>query len=82
MVRPLIKPTVSCDQQSEYDFTSEEEDHQLVEDQEEESGVEHYQMPVTSVNFNTVVKQKAKNHQFDHHTFCFRPITGSFKIKN
>ena len=54
MVRPLIKRTVSCDQQSEYDFTSEEEDHLLVEDQEEESGVEHYEMPVTPVNFNTL----------------------------
>ena len=92
--------TVSCDQQSEYDSTPEEEDHQPGEDQEKESGVENYEMPVTPVNvlsknnrlhsnelhimllYFIVFKQKAKNHQFDRHTFCFLPITGSFKFKN
>ena len=41
--------TVLCDQQSEYDSTPEEEDHQPEEDQEKESGVENYEMPVTPV---------------------------------
>ena len=43
--------TESCDQQSEYDSTSDEEDHQLAEDHGEESEVEHFEVPVTPVNF-------------------------------
>ena len=35
----VIEPTVSCDQQSEYDSASDEEDHPQAEDQEEASDV-------------------------------------------
>ena len=66
--------TVSCDQQSEYDSTPEEEDHQPGEDQEKESGVENYEMPVTPVNF------LSKNNQFhSNELHCFYTLSSSNK---
>ena len=46
-----IEPSVSCEQQSEYDSNSDDEDYQLVEDQERESVAEDSEVPVTPVNF-------------------------------
>lgn len=43
--------TVSCAQQSEYDFESEWEDHQQTEDPKETSEVELHELPGPSVNF-------------------------------
>ena len=65
---------VSCDQQSEYDSTPEEEDHQPGEDQEKESGVENYEMPVTPVNF------LSKNNRFhSNELHCFYTLSPSNK---
>ena len=80
-VRSLLKmhrlnqtKTVSCDQQSEYDSTPEEEDHQPGEDQEKESGVENYEMPVTPVNF------LSKNNRFhSNELHCFYTLSSSNK---
>ena len=77
-VRSLLKmhrnKTVSCDQQLEYDSTPEEEDHQPGEDQEKESGVENYEMPVTPVNF------LSKNNRFhSNELHCFYTLSSSNK---
>ena len=68
-----IEPTVSCDQQSEYDSASDEVDHPQAEDQEEASDVELHEEPVTPGNF-LIVQNNTHSIREDCHFVTQSPF--------